>query len=339
MINIKRIAGFLALPVLIAALTGCGTPKQITFENKFVKGQELYYKITNSVSTKTVDGKGNEMVQENKSEADYIQRIKDVTEKGDFITENVYENIKMTITQDGKEQEFPSSGMDVKPVTLKLDKRGVIIEKDGEEIDEKITKNSIESYLFPEKPVAVGESWDANYENTVPLLPGLNKVEKVDATFTFTGYETVNNTKCAVIDQTVTRTSSIVKDKETEMPLMIDIQETSNATGTNKYYYDYKKGIMVKNESDMKITIDRTIEDLRPDDEKAEVKEGEEKPSKKESVKIESTAKTVTELMDKPPVKEEGPNEVKVQEEVKAETGESAAPAEKTEEKKEEKTQ
>ncbi|MBF0503201.1 MAG: hypothetical protein HQM09_23945 [Candidatus Riflebacteria bacterium] len=129
-----------------------------------------------------------------------------------------------TITVNKTPTPLPGNGQVIR---VKMAKTGEVKESEGMDNQTNFQNMQIK---FPEKPVGIGESWDAVI-NPNPQLPIPLKVK-----YTLLGFETVEGYECAKLQSTVT----------TEQGDAGSINLNVKAEG--KIWFAYKDGIMVKNE-------------------------------------------------------------------------------------------
>ncbi len=92
---------------------------------------------------------------------------------------------------------------------------------------------------FPGKPVKPGDSW--NYSDTIREEAGGNRMHLyVSCTATLEGVETLNGIECAKV--TVPFTGTVLGEGNMQG---VSTETTGEISGTDTYYFDYKKGILV----------------------------------------------------------------------------------------------
>ena len=126
--------------------------------------------------------------------------------------------------------------------TMTINRRGELLQLDS--------KDAVIDYMkmpvtFPDRPLAPGESWTA----TISYKPDF--ATPVAATYTFTGYETINGYHCAVI-------SSDIHLEPTEGSGEIGL--AMEARGT--MYFAVEEGLMVRNMIDSTFTVELCVDPM-----------------------------------------------------------------------------
>jgi hypothetical protein len=280
----KRIMAFAVagLFLFILALGGCGK-KDMLLEYRMPKGEEVKYKIkttdsaTSSMSggpsaTKPGDAATTNQVKQI-LEAEISQKVKDVDKEGIMTIEVTYNNFKLTVERDGKSQEIPTAAMEGKSVTMKMNKRGKIIEMEGE--DGSATTGSMNQMnqtnaIFPEKAVKLGETWENKDNKTEIPIPGVDAkiVQNIESTFTLDSIEKVDKVECAKISMKSTVTQKTEKQKPksttgsgntTPPPPAVSIEGKGEGKVSGTIYFALNHGKIVKYTSEMTMTNAMTL--------------------------------------------------------------------------------
>ncbi len=255
--KIFKIISMAVIPLMISAIAGCGNPKELDFEYKAPKDTVLKYELElNSKQTATPQGeedkKGSqeERTSAGSTKISFVEKTKEIAENGDRTVDHTFSNVVISRTVDGKTESTPVTQADGKTTNLKISKKGKIIERDGTEVEEEegASQDLFVPAIFPEGKKKVGESWDSNVENEVPVNPQTKWKASVKTTFTFKGYEKFNNIDCARIDEQVTTSHKLIKDKAAEDQSPVDVDISAEGTATGHFLYDFKRGIVVKAE-------------------------------------------------------------------------------------------
>lgn len=129
-----------------------------------------------------------------------------------------------TITVNKTPTQLPAIGQIIR---VKMAKNGEVLESEGMDNQSNFQQMQIK---FPDKPVKVGDSWEAVISPN-PQLPIPLKVK-----YTFLGKETVDGFECAKLQSTVTT------DKAEAGSINLDVK------ADGMIWFAHKDGIMVKNE-------------------------------------------------------------------------------------------
>lgn len=142
-----------------------------------------------------------------------------------------------TITVNQTPTQLPAIGQIIK---VKMAKNGEVLETSG--MDQQANYNQMQ-IKFPDKPVGVGDSWDASIQPN-PQLPIPLSVK-----YTVLGFETVSGQECVKLQSTVS--------SEQGSAGSIDLEVKANG----KIWFAYKQGIMIKNEvvSHMKMIMENDL--------------------------------------------------------------------------------
>ncbi len=253
---IKGLSLFL-LPIAIMTVAGCGNPQSLDFQYKAPKDSVLKYdlKTNGSESGNVTDltaKKTQKMDNKSSTTLSVTEKTKEFLENGDRIVEYTLGNMNMSMTRDGKTQDFPIPQVDGQKISLKVSKYGKILEKEGTEVDEKDPASEMFLPVFPKETKKVGDTWNDTNENKLPAIPGYTVVMKSDTLNKFVGYEKVDNVNCAKIEQTITISQTTVKDPAASKDAAgVDMQITMTGKGTGVVLYDYNRGVLVKSEQDL----------------------------------------------------------------------------------------
>lgn len=284
--------------------------EKISLQYDWVKGKNYQYRMTQEMCIKMeMPGMPESQETITKQVFTLSQEVKDVNDQGLATIELKHESIQgevdnpmmgKTSFDSTKEEDRKRVEIDPrlaiyalylkmigKPITMKMDPQGKIIEVKGlTEMMQDIIKESpaVEMFkdmftdkyfkdmlqqcfvLLPEEPVAKGDSWENPFE--LPILSFGTCKGNVTSTYqgkqsilrSTTKDESVGQRECAKIDQTAIMTFSIAPNSP--LGMMPDMKlEVDKSTGT--IYFDLEEGIIVK--SKVKIEMTGTITMTMPE--------------------------------------------------------------------------
>ncbi len=247
---------WLLLLLSLAAFSGCQPvdQKAIILSFKYQPGEVYTYSIFDDVeSHRVVERQGKEVYYVRQSQESTIQVLERdsagvYTLKITFVvkTDSLWreEAGKKILSQ----RERPRVGRKFE-YTLRMREDGEIIDVKGR--DESSTFFFERAYktsqpVFPREKIAPGYSWRQNVAISMPSAETFSALTE----YTFSGFTTVDNSECAVIDFTSTleiKTELTHTKWNRKKHQKWDYENLTTSKG--KLYFDYKKGVMVKKES------------------------------------------------------------------------------------------
>jgi len=252
---------FSFLLVSIFFLTGCGK-STVDLQYRMNKNDESLYKLKSTQTMTMTLPEGKNKKRKVTSQMEYTEKVKDVDKQGNLTIDVTYKNIKASEEMDGQTLELPTGAFEGKTINMKMNKRGKVIEYEGDKIDN--TPEDMKQYFnrsteFPEKPLKIGESWDDNKTNEVPMPGGAMKmIETRNTKYTLDGIEKVNNIECAKISFTSKIDQKLQKGEGADKaPTQFDQSGKGEAKGT--YYFGLKKGRIVKSDATLDMSTTMTI--------------------------------------------------------------------------------
>lgn len=259
--KISHLFSFLLVSVLFLFLTGCGK-STVDLQYKMSKNDESLYKLKSTQSMTMTMPEGKNKKRKVTSQMEYTEKVKDVDKQGNLTVDVTYKNIKASEEMDGQTLELPTGTFEGKTVNMKMSKRGKVIEYEGDKIES--TPEDMKQYFnksteFPDKPLKIGESWDDNKTNEVPMPGGnMKMVETRNTKYTLDGIEKINNMECAKISFTSKIDQKLQKGEGADKaPAQFDQSGKGDAKGT--YYFALKKGRIVKSDAELNMTTSMTI--------------------------------------------------------------------------------
>jgi hypothetical protein len=252
---------FSLLLVSIFFLTGCGK-STVDLQYRMAKNDESLYKLKSTQTMTMTLPEGKNKKRKVTSQMEYTEKVKDVDKQGNLTIDVTYKNIKASEEMDGQTLELPTGAFEGKTINMKMNKRGKVIEYEGDKIDN--TPEDMKQYFnrsteFPEKPLKIGESWDDNKTNEVPMPGGAMKmIETRNTKYTLDGIEKVNNIECAKISFTSKIDQKLQKGEGADKaPTQFDQSGKGEAKGI--YYFGLKKGRIVKSDATLDMSTTMTI--------------------------------------------------------------------------------
>ena len=272
----RLVAGFLALPILLAA----APQEKVKLEWKWKKGETLRYEMTQSSTTPTGAG---EMKQEQLF--GMTMAVEEVGGDGAGSLKVTYDRVKILMSgmmetdyDSDRDKEPPTegtgklmSGFLGESVTMKMSTRGEVLEVKGfDALIEKVAKSAPEGQgdmmqqmmkqaysdenmasmmqqgytVLPKDPVAVGDSWESQGTFPMPMMG------KMKVTTKCTLKEIRDGGKEAVIAQA----NKIEVDPEAENPMQ-GVLEVKDAAGTYEVIWSLERGAMTSMKGDMKMVM------------------------------------------------------------------------------------
>lgn len=256
---------FAALIFVSFIFTGCGK-KEISLEYNLPKGEESKYKIKSDSTVTTTSPDNKKISIKTSTQAEISQKVKSVEKDGNFVMEVTYNNMKVTLEREGKTQDLPTGGIDGKSVSMKMSKRGKLLEFEGGELGagaDNVKQLGQMNAVFPEKSLKIGESWENHDSMSNPIpIPGadIKMVQNIDSKYTLTSVEKVNDIECAKINIESKITLKTEKGKDADKnPVKIDGNGEGNVKGT--LYFAINKGRVVKADMSVSMVNSMTIQE------------------------------------------------------------------------------
>ena len=251
------------------------TAGPVSLQWKFPVGRKLDIEMTQQM--KNSQKIGEDVVTTDMSTTSYMTwNVKEVDDTGTATIDSSIDRMTMSMKSPMGEFEIDSDseeeldgmakvvgetliGMVGKPFGQTMNERGKVLTVDfpaefekatmiiGKGAMEKLVKNA--SPMFPEKPVAIGESW--NQETKTPMPNGMGEMKMV-STYTYTGPETVDGQKVEVID--IDMAMEFVAPESGTATIKVTDQKTNG-----KMYFDSANGhttyMKIDQAMDMEITM------------------------------------------------------------------------------------
>ncbi len=259
--KISYLFSFLLISALFLFLVGCGK-STVDLQYKMGKGDESLYKLKSTQAMTMTLPEGKNKKRKVLSQMEYTEKVKDVDKQGNLTIDVTYQNIKASEEMDGQTLELPTGTFEGKTVNMKMNKRGKVLEYEGDKIDN--TPEDMKQYFnrsteFPDKQLKIGETWDDNKTNEVPLPGGLMKmVETRNTKYTLAGIEKVNNLECAKISFSSKIDQKLQKGENADKaPTQFD--QTGNGEAKGTYYFALKKGRIIKSDAELNMSTTMTI--------------------------------------------------------------------------------
>jgi len=139
------------------------------------------------------------------------------------------------------------------PIEMRVGRDGVVRDVRGVEGFEKILAQVpvLASSRMPDTGVPLGTRWESSFSLPVP---GLAKPPKAHATNTFTGYQNVQDRRCAVVSQVLTaeQTEGLLDSPESILGGAMSFSMPKFLlSGNNTLYYDADTGRLVHSDIDL----------------------------------------------------------------------------------------
>lgn len=260
--------------------------KQGAFRFKFTPGENLKYRLSASITGEGMESIGAGVIDMNLDSAFDLKtqsvdkegygklrmEFGDTQARGNFMggpfvmsrgSEGTTLQMNGTTYIDSETNKGSSAGIPQleffdKPIDMEVAPNGVVTAIGGESGMGAIMGGSpmFTDIEFPEGELTEGTTWVSHV--TMPV-PGIGTPIPTTITNVFTGYKTVGNRLCAVIDQTIVSEQTKGKINAPASVLgaaMGFAMPEFKLNGNNKIYFDVENGQMVHSDLDMDLGID-----------------------------------------------------------------------------------
>ena len=202
--------GFSLLTILSVALgaeqkTAAPGPEKYTLRYRFQPDETLRWEVVHRALIKTTVS-GTTQTTETVTKSIKAWRVTEVKQDGTAVFENMVESVDMRQKLTGRQEVHYNSQTDKKPppgfemvaesvgvklATITLSPTGKVIHRKQEKVAAAAQNEDGEITIpFPQKPVAVGESWSFPHNIVIPLNNGAIKNVKTQQKFTLASVKT-----------------------------------------------------------------------------------------------------------------------------------------------------
>ena len=259
--NTLRIYGILIL--ILSLLIGCASKKSLwgnpetgfVLQYRMAQGESWTFHSATTEMT-SMEMMGQSMETETTIPLIYSIKGKGVDDQKNLLTEVTIDSMSWTTSSMQGDQEVDtkpvigkSFGLTLSPIGKELEFKGTdeIPEIDlGQMGGKRKVKSLFRSALpdLPQDPVKIGDTWQSTEKLTEPQN-NMDVTSNTETINTLEGYETIGNTECLKIKSKVTGTL----DGSGNM-MGNDMTFEGDIEGTSTWYFDYKKGSLIRIISD-----------------------------------------------------------------------------------------
>lgn len=261
--SIRLILVSVVLIALIGATTGFADVGAQKVSLKFhpTVGQKTTYETTtiSEIESKGMPGLPAAGQKQTMSQVvEQTQTVKAQKPNGNYLVDLSFDKMSMQIADRAPVTSGEFTG---KVFTMEMSPEGKLLDVQGldglgpgmKETIPKMIQQAGESFVFPQRDVAVGETWQRTIETELPVSTTDDKVEqKMICDYTLLGVESMEGVLAAKISMKMK-----IEHKSTPESKMMQVQATG--TGEGILYYDYQHSKVLSSNLTSTINISTTI--------------------------------------------------------------------------------
>lgn len=187
----------------------------------------------------------------------FTQKVTNISQDGILTVDVSFDEVNMIVKTAGQEIKTPVADiLKGKTLSMQMNKKGKVIEIKG--LDELMKAGgqsmnldqmmSQMSPLFPEGEIKEGDTWKQKLDTPIQTTTGMNITNNGEVIYTFKGFETKNNYKCAKIEMVMT-----LEQKISSSQMGFTMSGTTNATGKGVMFFANDEGKVILSDMDTKI--------------------------------------------------------------------------------------
>lgn len=260
--SIRLILVSAVLIALIGATTGFADVGAQKVSLKFhpTVGQKTTYETTTITEIETKGMPGLPAAGQKQTMTHVVEQTQTVKAKkpnGNYTVELSFGKMSMQVG----DTQVPSGILEGKVFTMEMSPEGKLLDVQGldslgpgmKEIIPNMIQQAGESFVFPQRDVAVNETWQRTIESELPVSTTDDKVEqKMICDYTLLGVESMEGVLAAKISMKMK-----IEHKSTPESKMMQVQATG--TGEGILYYDYQNSKVLSSNLTSTINMSNTI--------------------------------------------------------------------------------